>query len=120
MDSRVLVNERHTYHRSTYECMDVSPEAITAGHADQDGALFYHVETRCGCLACPPYEHTKEVLSAASSQEDSTLQNRFGQNARYCICIMMYVLEQFVYTAKNVVLLITEVGVVGGGGVCVQ
>ena len=63
-----LVSERHNYHRSTYECMDVSPEAIIGGHTNQDGALFCHVEARCGSLACPPYEQTKELTCAVCSK----------------------------------------------------
>ena len=63
-----LMSEYHGYHRSTYECMDVSPETITGGGADRNGALFHHVEARCGSLACPPYENTKELTCAVYSK----------------------------------------------------
>ena len=36
--------------RSTFECVDASAETIAGGGADQNGALFYHVEPRCGSL----------------------------------------------------------------------
>ena len=58
----------HNHHRSTYECMDVSPETIGGGQNYQDGVLFYHVEARCGSLACPPYEETKELTCAVCSK----------------------------------------------------
>ena len=46
-----------------YECMDISPETVASGGSNQDGALFYHVEPRCGSLPCPPYVNTKEMKS---------------------------------------------------------
>ena len=48
-----LMAERHNHHRSTFECVDVAPEAVTGGHTNQNGA---HVEPRCGSLPCPPYD----------------------------------------------------------------
>ena len=59
-----LMAERYNHHRSTFECVDVSPEAVVGGHADHDGAKFYHVEPRCGSLPCPPYEQEKEITCA--------------------------------------------------------
>ena len=58
-----LMAERfhQAHHRSTFECVDASPEAIVGGHTNQDGALFYHVEPRCGSLPCPPYDEQKEM-----------------------------------------------------------
>ena len=63
-----LVSAHHGHHRSMYECMDKSPQALPGGHANQDGALFYHVEARCGSLYCPPYENTKELTCAVCSK----------------------------------------------------
>jgi hypothetical protein len=63
-----LVSEHHQHKRSTYECMDVAPETIIGGSRNQDGALFYHVEARCGSLSCPPYENTKELTCAVCSK----------------------------------------------------
>ncbi|CAI8046151.1 Short-chain collagen C4 (Fragment), partial [Geodia barretti] len=56
-----LMAERYSHHRSTFECVDASPEAVVGGHANHDGAVFYHVEPRCGSLPCPPYEQEKEM-----------------------------------------------------------
>ena len=63
-----LVTERYLNHRSTYECMDRYPETINGGQNNEHGALFYHVEARCGSLACPPYEQTKELTCAVCSK----------------------------------------------------
>ena len=54
--------------RTTFECVDATPEVVTGGHADQNGALFNHVEPRCGSLPCPPYEEQKEVTCAVCTR----------------------------------------------------
>ena len=63
-----LVSQYYGFHRSMYECMDVSPETIPGGQSNQDGALFYHVEPRCGSLPCPPYENTREMTCCVCSK----------------------------------------------------
>ena len=63
-----LMAEYHGHHRSTFECMDKEPQAIPGGHANQDGALFYHVEPRCGSLPCPLYEQQKEMTCCVCSR----------------------------------------------------
>ena len=64
-----LMAERYSHQgRSTFECMDVAPETIAGDHANQDGALFHHVEPRCGSLPCPPYEQEKEMTCAVCSR----------------------------------------------------
>ena len=63
-----LMSERAGHHRSTFECMDASPETVAGGHANQDGALFYHIEPRCGSLPCPPYDQQKEITCAICSK----------------------------------------------------
>ena len=63
-----LMAEYHGHHRSTFECVDVAPETIAGCHTDQDGALFYHVEPRCGSLPCPPYDEQKEMTCAVCSR----------------------------------------------------
>ena len=55
--------ERFTHHRSTFECVDA--ERVGDNH-NHDGALFYHVEPRCGSLSCPPYEEHKEMQFAVA------------------------------------------------------
>ena len=56
-----LMSERHSHHRSTFECVDSAPETTISGHATQYGAIFIHVEPRCGSMPCPPYEEEKEM-----------------------------------------------------------
>ena len=63
-----LMSERYSHHRSTFECMDVTPETIPGGHTNQNGALFYHIEPRCGSLPCPPYNEQKELTCAVCSK----------------------------------------------------
>ena len=63
-----LMAERHNHHRSTFECMDVDAETEISGRDSRDGALFYHVEPRCGSLPCPPYEEEKEMTCAVCTR----------------------------------------------------
>ena len=62
-----LMTERYIYYRGTYECVDMSPEAIAGGKVSLDGALFYHVEAKCGSLACPPYDNARELTCVVCS-----------------------------------------------------
>lgn len=50
-----LTSERHTHKRSEYICVDEAPEADQAGYQNENGALAYPVEAKCGSLPCPPY-----------------------------------------------------------------
>ena len=63
-----LMTERYGHNRSTFECVDVAAETITGGHANHNGALFYHVEPRCGSLPCPPYDPQKEMTCAVCTR----------------------------------------------------
>ena len=63
-----LMAERYSHHRSTFECVDAAPETVTGGQADQNGAMFFHVEPRCGSLPCPPYEEHKEMTCAVCTR----------------------------------------------------
>ena len=63
-----LVSAHYRHHRSMYECMDRSPQAAIGGHRNHNGALFYHVEGRCGSLNCPPYNNNKELTCAVCSK----------------------------------------------------
>ena len=45
-----LMAERNNHHRSTFECMDRAPETVVGGHANQDGARFYHVLAKMQAL----------------------------------------------------------------------
>ena len=46
---------------SEYVCIDENPKFLDGGHGDENGALSYLVETRCGSLRCPPYENWREL-----------------------------------------------------------
>ena len=69
-----LMSERHKNRRSTFECVDVSPDILPQREqdvdreGDDDGALFYHVEPRCGSLPCPPYDEQREVTCVVCSR----------------------------------------------------
>ena len=63
-----LMAERYSHHRSTFECMDKDPEKALGGHVNHNGALFYHVEPRCGSLPCPPYDQQKEMTCAVCTR----------------------------------------------------
>ena len=48
-----LMTARYNHQgRSTFECVDVAPETIAGGQESLNGALFHHVEPRCGSLPC--------------------------------------------------------------------
>ena len=51
----------NTHYRTTFECMDVSPEGIPGSGANIDGATFYFVEATCNGIDCPPYEEGAEL-----------------------------------------------------------
>ena len=50
------------HNRSTFECVDQSPQSVPGSIADTNGALFYHTEVKCSRgIPCPPYDAQKEV-----------------------------------------------------------
>ena len=49
------------HRRTTFECVDHSPQSIPGSTADTDGALFFHTEVKCNGISCPPYHTQKEV-----------------------------------------------------------
>ena len=53
---------------SEYVCLDENPNVIPGGHNDQNGALFYMVEGRCGSLLCPPYVDGRELTCVVCSK----------------------------------------------------
>ena len=58
-----LMAERYDHHRSTFECMDQSPQSVSGSIANTDGLLFYHTEVKCNHgIPCPPYDTQKEVM----------------------------------------------------------
>ena len=59
----LMAERSHPAHyRSTFECVDQSPQSVPGSIADTNGALFHHVEVKCNYgIACPPYDTQKEV-----------------------------------------------------------
>ncbi|XP_035667440.1 short-chain collagen C4-like [Branchiostoma floridae] len=47
--------------RTEFVCMDGEPEVRPGGEGNDNGALFYPVEARCGSLPCPPYVEGREL-----------------------------------------------------------
>ena len=66
--SGYLTTEHKTFRRRQYACMDGAPEALTGGAKDENGALFYPVEARCGSLPCPPYSEGRELTCVVCSK----------------------------------------------------
>ena len=58
-----LMADYYTHKRNAvYECVDKDSEAVPGGHANIDGALFYHVGAVCGVgLPCPPYVANRPI-----------------------------------------------------------
>lgn len=55
-----LVAGSYSFKSATqYICLDENPVALPAGHANNEGKLFYPVVAVCGSLACPPYHDHK-------------------------------------------------------------
>ena len=63
-----LMAERWTHGKSTYECVDKSPQSVPGSAADNNGALFYHIEATCTGLPCPPYVDGREVTCAVCTK----------------------------------------------------
>lgn len=59
-----LTAEHDGHYRSSFECMDIDPEAIAGSRSNRDGALFYYATSTCNGLDCPPYENNR-ILSCA-------------------------------------------------------
>ena len=56
-----LMGDWYGYRRTTFECVNQSPQSVPGSIADTNGALFYHVEVKCNGIPCPPYDTQKEV-----------------------------------------------------------
>ena len=54
-------------HRSQYICMDNNLKGVNSPLADNNEAVFYFVEGRCGSLPCPPYNSTNELSCVVCS-----------------------------------------------------
>ena len=47
-----------------HACVDRGQESLPGSQANTDGALFYHVETSCNGMPCPPYDPPNERFTA--------------------------------------------------------
>ena len=54
--------------RTRHVCMDNAPEVIEGGSTDQNGALFYPVEAKCGSLPCPNYKDGWDITCIVCSK----------------------------------------------------
>ena len=63
-----LMAEHYTHARSTFECMDRSPQSVPGSAGSINGALFYHQEAACTGLPCPPYVAGREVTCAVCTK----------------------------------------------------
>ena len=48
--------------------LDVAGTHIAGDHASENGALFYHIEPRCGSLPCSPYVPKNELTCTVCSK----------------------------------------------------
>ena len=51
-----------------FVCVDPAMESNGGGDRNDNGALFYYVEAKCGSLNCPPYINNKVVTCVVCSQ----------------------------------------------------
>ncbi|XP_053383690.1 uncharacterized protein LOC128549930 [Mercenaria mercenaria] len=60
----------HVNHNSAsdYACVDVNPEAVYHGEANQNGKLFYFTEVKCGSLPCQEYPNGRELACVVCSK----------------------------------------------------
>ena len=56
--------ERHTHRRSTYTCLDISPELVAGTSADTNPSLFHYTIADCSGFLCLPFESGR-ILSCA-------------------------------------------------------
>jgi len=62
-----LASERNLHERSSYICMDEAPE-VASGGTQQDQAVIYPVEVKCGSLPCPLYPTGRELTCIVCSK----------------------------------------------------
>ncbi len=54
--------------RTQFVCVDGNAEGTIGSQSDQDGALLYFAESKCGSLPCPPYADGKELTCAVCTK----------------------------------------------------
>lgn len=63
-----LMSEHKNHRRSSYVCVDNHMEVVPGSGKHQSSGHWYHVEARCGTIACPPYNSYKELNCAVCSK----------------------------------------------------
>ena len=53
---------------ATYECVDISMEAVPGTRGHHDGGHLYHVEAVCSGIPCGSYNNYKELTCAVCSK----------------------------------------------------
>ena len=53
--------EHSAHHRSSFDCVDVSPDTVPGEVASAAVSLFQYVKATCNGLQCPPYVANKVV-----------------------------------------------------------
>ncbi|XP_076455277.1 uncharacterized protein LOC143289919 isoform X1 [Babylonia areolata] len=64
----LMTEDKNRDGRTEYTCVDEVRENRPGGHENKNGALFYHVVTKCGSLPCPPYVPDKVVTCVVCSK----------------------------------------------------
>ena len=57
----LMSSHHNNKHNTVFECVDKDAEGIPGSGAHVSGALFYHVQTQCHGIQCPPYSTEKEL-----------------------------------------------------------
>ncbi|XP_013421648.1 uncharacterized protein LOC106181730 [Lingula anatina] len=63
-----LMSSHHGHKRSQFVCIDGAPEVNEGGTGNQNGALLYVVEAKCGSLPCPSYVDGRELTCVVCSK----------------------------------------------------
>lgn len=56
-----LASNAYTYRASSYVCVDMNPDFIAGGEANNNHNLLYATGSKCGSLPCPPYHDNLEL-----------------------------------------------------------
>ena len=71
----------NSYQRSMFECVDRNPESIPGSIANTNGALFYHVEVKCGArlVTCDLHTYKSGHNQGATAEADTTGEQQLRQ-----------------------------------------
>ena len=64
-----LAAEGYGHNRVEFVCLDETAEpSLNSSPTNQNGAILYAVQTRCGSLKCLPYVDRKDLLCAVCTR----------------------------------------------------